>query len=82
MATKKNKMTGKDISTEALLGAIGDGATFAQIVAALGLMGHDRAVDGALQREKRKGRIRLGEKRRWVKTEEKPAKAKRSGRAG
>lgn len=74
------KMTGKDISTDALLGAIGDGATFGEMAKKLGLTGMARPLDQALQREKRAGRIVLGERRRWVKVEEEPAKAKRGGR--
>jgi hypothetical protein len=76
MATKK--MTGKDISTEQVLAAVGDGATFGDMCAKLGLPCDSRALDQALQREKRAGRIRLGEKRRWVKADAPPAaKAKR-----
>ncbi|WP_438029120.1 hypothetical protein [Sorangium sp. So ce233] len=78
------KMTGKDITTDALLSAIGDGATLSQILDRLGfaykLAG--RACDQALQREKRAARIsfNLGS-RKWMKNavtaEPKP---KRGGR--
>ncbi|XXX79265.1 hypothetical protein WMF30_10870 [Sorangium sp. So ce134] len=76
----KKKMTGKDISTADLLFAVGDGATFAQIGERLGLPCDSRALDGALQREKRAGRLVFDKaERRWVKSQpsEKP---KRGGR--
>ncbi len=82
MATKAKKMTGKDISTEALLNAIGDGSTFAQCAVALGLPADSRALDGALQREKRAGLIsfNLGA-RKWMKNAAPPApKPKRGAR--
>jgi hypothetical protein len=85
MATK-SKLTGKGISTEDVLRVVGDGATFAQMATALGLTTKtDRALDQALQREKRAGRIRFDLwERQWVKSSENwtPAgKPKRSGRA-
>lgn len=65
------KMTGKDISRDALINAIGNGATFAVIVDALGVgASNERAVDGALQREKRKCAIRFNG-RQWVRCEAK-----------
>lgn len=87
MATKTKKLTGKDISTDDVLRVVGDGATFAEMAKALGLTTkNDRALDGALQREKRAGRagrVRFDLwERRWVKAAsgalEKP---KRGGRA-
>lgn len=74
MATKAKKMTGKDISTADVLRVVGEFGTFAEMAKALGLTAHtDRALDQALQREKRKGVVRFDLwKRRWVKVEEKP----------
>lgn len=68
MTTKK--MTGKDISTDDVLRVVGDGATFAAMAAALGLTTKtDRALDKALQRERRAGRIRFDKTDRlWGKT--------------
>jgi hypothetical protein len=69
MATK-SKLTGKGISTEDVLRVVGDGATFAQMATALGLTTKtDRALDRALQRERRAGRIRFDRAvRLWCQT--------------
>ncbi|WP_437310112.1 hypothetical protein [Sorangium sp. So ce388] len=83
MATKTKKMTGKDISTDDVLTAIGGGLKFAHLMTALGLPRNaDRALDSALQREKRAGRIRF-ERGLWVRTSAQAtlAKPKRGGRA-
>jgi hypothetical protein len=74
MATKAKKMTGKDIATADVLRAVGDGATFQQAEAALWgkdpPFGAARALDGALQREKRAGRVRFDRAERlWFKTD-------------
>ncbi len=63
---KAKRLTGKDISREQLVAAMGDGATFAELAKKLELRQvDDRALDGALQREKRKGVVAFGKDRRW-----------------
>lgn len=82
MATKK--LTGKDISTADLLFAVADGETFAGLAKKLGLPSDSRALDGALQREKRAGRVRFERAdRMWVRAAAQAtlAKPKRGARA-